>query len=83
MLAPTKTPLACNVQGCRKYTEGLGEAYDGDIAFAQALETFGGGHDDPISVAVGGQFQTLGPLVRCTHLNSDPVEDTGQSQFLQ
>ncbi|KAI3954260.1 hypothetical protein MKW98_018084 [Papaver atlanticum] len=28
-------------KGCRKYTEGLGEAYDGDIAFASALETFG------------------------------------------
>lgn len=40
--------------GCRKYTEELGEAYDGDIAFASALESFGGGHDDPISVAVGG-----------------------------
>ena len=36
--------------------DGLGEAYDGDIAFANALETFGGGHDDPISVAVGGFF---------------------------
>lgn len=32
----------------------MGEACDGDIAFANALETFGGGHDDPISVAVGG-----------------------------
>eukprot|EP00250_Pteridium_aquilinum_P016047 c22913_g1_i1 orf=2-337(-) len=41
-------------QGCRKYTDELGEAYDGDIAFASALEGFGGGHDDPISVAVGG-----------------------------
>lgn len=36
------------------YSEGLGEAYDGDIAFASALETFGGGHNDPISVAFGG-----------------------------
>lgn len=50
-------------QGCRKYTEGLGEAYDGDIAFAQALEAFGGGHDDPISVAVGGEI--LGPKANC------------------
>ncbi|KQJ99167.1 ADP-ribosylation factor GTPase-activating protein AGD3 [Brachypodium distachyon] len=41
-------------KGCRKYTEGLGEAYDGDIAFASSLETFGGGHNDPISVAFGG-----------------------------
>lgn len=45
-------------KGCRKYTDGLGEAYDGDIAFANALETFGGGHDDPISVAVGGPVMT-------------------------
>ncbi|KAK6930745.1 Ankyrin repeat [Dillenia turbinata] len=40
-------------KGCRKYTEGLGEWYDGDIAFASALETFGGGHNDPISLAFG------------------------------
>eukprot|EP00250_Pteridium_aquilinum_P033907 c6621_g1_i1 orf=479-1423(+) len=45
-------------KGCRKYTEELGEAYDGDIAFASALESFGGGHDDPISVAVGGPVMT-------------------------
>ncbi|XXG49758.1 hypothetical protein AAC387_Pa02g3839 [Persea americana] len=41
-------------KGCRKYTEELGEGYDGDIAFASSLETFGGGHNDPISVAFGG-----------------------------
>ncbi|MCD7457855.1 ADP-ribosylation factor GTPase-activating protein agd3 [Datura stramonium] len=41
-------------KGCRKYTEGLGEAYDRDIAFASSLETFGGRHNDPISVAFGG-----------------------------
>ncbi|KAK4350121.1 hypothetical protein RND71_029434 [Anisodus tanguticus] len=41
-------------KGCRKYTEGLGEAYDRDIAFASSLETFGGGRNDPISVAFGG-----------------------------
>ncbi|KAF2312800.1 hypothetical protein GH714_040498 [Hevea brasiliensis] len=34
--------------------EGLGEGYDGDVAFASALETFGGGHNDPICVAFGG-----------------------------
>uniref|UniRef100_A0A7C9CU10 ADP-ribosylation factor GTPase-activating protein AGD3 n=1 Tax=Opuntia streptacantha TaxID=393608 RepID=A0A7C9CU10_OPUST len=45
-------------KGCRKYTEGLGEAYDGDIAFASCLETFGGGHNDPISVAFGGPVMT-------------------------
>ncbi|XAR48241.1 hypothetical protein NMG60_11030994 [Bertholletia excelsa] len=45
-------------KGCRKYTEGLGEGYDGDIAFASALEAFGGGHNDPISVAFGGLVMT-------------------------
>eukprot|EP00252_Welwitschia_mirabilis_P009068 TRINITY_DN21363_c0_g1_i1.p1 TRINITY_DN21363_c0_g1~~TRINITY_DN21363_c0_g1_i1.p1 ORF type:complete len:830 (-),score=162.56 TRINITY_DN21363_c0_g1_i1:388-2877(-) len=45
-------------KGCRKYTEGLGEAYDEDIAFATCLEAFGGGHDDPISIAVGGPVMT-------------------------
>lgn len=39
---------------CSTFREGLGEGYDGDIAFASALETFGGGHNDPISVAFGG-----------------------------
>ncbi|CAN1357434.1 ADP-ribosylation factor GTPase-activating protein AGD3 [Linum perenne] len=38
--------------------EGLGEGYDGDIAFASALESFGGGHNDPISVAFGGPVMT-------------------------
>lgn len=36
------------------YREALGEGYDKDIAFASALETFGGGQDDPISVSFGG-----------------------------
>ncbi|XP_059633461.1 ADP-ribosylation factor GTPase-activating protein AGD3 isoform X2 [Cornus florida] len=39
-------------------SEGLGEGYDWDIAFASALETFGGGHNDPISVAFGGPVMT-------------------------
>lgn len=36
------------------FREGLGEGYDGDIAFASSLEMFGGGHNDPISIAFGG-----------------------------
>lgn len=36
------------------YREELGEAYDGDIAFASSLEMFGGGHNDPVGVAFGG-----------------------------
>ncbi|KAF8051862.1 hypothetical protein N665_1658s0001 [Sinapis alba] len=43
---------------CRKYTEGLGEGYDGDIDFVNALESFGGGHNDPIGVAFGGPVMT-------------------------
>ncbi|KAH7653699.1 Arf-GAP with coiled-coil ANK repeat and PH domain-containing protein [Dioscorea alata] len=45
-------------KGSRKYTEQLGEGYDGDIAFASSLEMFGGGHNDPISVAFGGPVMT-------------------------
>ncbi|KAK9926546.1 hypothetical protein M0R45_023770 [Rubus argutus] len=45
-------------KGCRKYTEGLGEAYDGEIAFATALETFGGGHNDLVFAAMGGHVMT-------------------------
>ncbi|KAL6011750.1 hypothetical protein ACLOJK_002215 [Asimina triloba] len=44
-------------KGCRKYTEALGEAYDGDIGFASSLEMFGG-HNDPISIAFGGPVMT-------------------------
>ena len=36
--------------------EGLGEGYDGDIDFVNALESFGGGHNDPIGVAFGGTY---------------------------
>jgi Arf-GAP/coiled-coil/ANK repeat/PH domain-containing protein len=61
-------------KGCRKYSDGLGEAYDGDIAFASGLETFGGGHDDPISVAVGGfsfaAHFSLSYMLACA--NADP-----------
>ncbi|KAK7369601.1 hypothetical protein VNO80_11643 [Phaseolus coccineus] len=42
-------------KGFRKYTEGLGEACDGDIAFASAIENFGGGHSDPHFIALGGK----------------------------
>lgn len=42
------------IKGCKKYVAALGEACDADIAFANSLEDFGGGRDDPVSVAVGG-----------------------------
>ncbi|KAH1115015.1 hypothetical protein J1N35_008393 [Gossypium stocksii] len=45
-------------KGCRKYTEGLVEGYAGDLAFVNALETFGGEQNDPICVAFGGPVMT-------------------------
>ncbi|KAK9684351.1 hypothetical protein RND81_10G204100 [Saponaria officinalis] len=45
-------------KGCHKYTEGLGEGYDGDIAFTTALETFAGGNNDPLGVSFGGPVMT-------------------------
>ncbi|XP_028073182.1 ADP-ribosylation factor GTPase-activating protein AGD3-like isoform X3 [Camellia sinensis] len=44
-------------KGCRKYTDGLGEGYDRDIAFASALESFGG-QNDPICASFGGPVMT-------------------------
>uniref|UniRef100_A0A0E0K2P4 Uncharacterized protein n=1 Tax=Oryza punctata TaxID=4537 RepID=A0A0E0K2P4_ORYPU len=32
----------------------LDEGYAGDLSFADALEAFGAGQDDPVSVAIGG-----------------------------
>ncbi|CAI8611177.1 unnamed protein product [Vicia faba] len=44
------------------FKEGLGEAYDRDIAFANALETFGGGHNNPINVDFKGPVMTKFPI---------------------
>lgn len=44
----------CFICWFQSYREGLGEGYDRDIAFASALETFGG-HNDPICAAFGGK----------------------------
>ncbi|XP_049390412.1 ADP-ribosylation factor GTPase-activating protein AGD2-like [Solanum stenotomum] len=41
-------------KGCKKYMEVLGESQNGDIMFAESLEAFGGGLDDPLSVSLGG-----------------------------
>ena len=51
----------CSLTG----SEGLGEGYDGDIAFASALESFGGGHNDPISVAFGGELKCWNLYIEC------------------
>lgn len=42
------------------YREALGVACSGDSAFADALEAFGGGHDDPVSVSIGGIVMRTG-----------------------
>lgn len=41
-------------RGCKKFMTGLGEACNGDTAFADSLEGFGGGQDDPVSMSIGG-----------------------------
>ncbi|GAV59558.1 PH domain-containing protein/ArfGap domain-containing protein/BAR domain-containing protein/Ank_2 domain-containing protein [Cephalotus follicularis] len=41
-------------KGCKKFMAALGEACNEDIAFADSLEAFGGGQDDPVSVSIGG-----------------------------
>ncbi|KAK9274556.1 hypothetical protein L1049_021805 [Liquidambar formosana] len=41
-------------KGCKNFMTALGEACNGDTAFADALEAFGGGLDDPLSVSTGG-----------------------------
>uniref|UniRef100_A0A0D3BFY1 Uncharacterized protein n=1 Tax=Brassica oleracea var. oleracea TaxID=109376 RepID=A0A0D3BFY1_BRAOL len=49
---------SADLLGMRCLREGLGEGYDGDIDFVNALESFGGGHNDPIGVAFGGPVMT-------------------------
>lgn len=41
------------------YRVSLGEAYYGDLSFADSLEAFGAGQDDPVSVAIGGCLAML------------------------
>ncbi|WOL06003.1 ADP-ribosylation factor GTPase-activating protein AGD4 [Canna indica] len=41
-------------KGCKRFMTSVGEAYNGDLSFAQSLEAFGAGKDDPVSVAIGG-----------------------------
>ncbi|KAJ7954497.1 ADP-ribosylation factor GTPase-activating protein [Quillaja saponaria] len=41
-------------KGCKKFMASLGEALNGDITFADSLEVFGGGLDDPVSASIGG-----------------------------
>lgn len=41
-------------KGSRKYVAALAEACNGDATFADALESFGGGQEDPLSLSIGG-----------------------------
>ncbi|XP_071703723.1 ADP-ribosylation factor GTPase-activating protein AGD4-like isoform X5 [Rutidosis leptorrhynchoides] len=45
-------------KGSKKYMDGLGEACNVDFIFADALEAFGGGLDDPVSVSIGGPIMS-------------------------
>ncbi|PWA72592.1 ARF-GAP domain 4 [Artemisia annua] len=45
-------------KGSKKYMDGLGEACNMDYIFADALEAFGGGQDDPTSVSIGGPIMS-------------------------
>lgn len=49
-------------------SEGLGEGFDGDLAFASALDTFGGDTSDPDFMALGGK-----PLIFLFYLISQPL----------
>ncbi|XVF03031.1 hypothetical protein REPUB_Repub04eG0225500 [Reevesia pubescens] len=46
------------LKGSKKFMTALGEAYDGDNSFADSLEAFGGGEDDPISFSIGGPIMS-------------------------
>ncbi|XP_042440783.1 ADP-ribosylation factor GTPase-activating protein AGD2-like isoform X1 [Zingiber officinale] len=41
-------------KGCNRFMSSLEESYHNDIYFADSLEAFGVGQDDPVSVAIGG-----------------------------
>lgn len=41
-------------RGSTKFVASLGEACNADTTFADSLEAFGGGQDDPVSVSIGG-----------------------------
>ncbi|KAF8692914.1 hypothetical protein HU200_039272 [Digitaria exilis] len=41
-------------KGCKRFMGSLDEAYTGDLSFADSLQAFGAGLDDPVSVAIGG-----------------------------
>ncbi|CAI9096938.1 OLC1v1033202C1 [Oldenlandia corymbosa var. corymbosa] len=45
-------------KGSKKYIETLDEACNADVAFAESLEAFGGGRDDPVSVSIGGPIMS-------------------------
>lgn len=55
----------------------LGDACNGDMIFADSLEAFGGGQDDPLSVSLGGValstllhfviLESMGKIIPATH----------------
>lgn len=64
------------------HREGIGEAYDTDISFASALEIFGGGHDDPTSVAFGGVYFLFCSQLSFCSLSPSYFEAQGKFIFI-
>jgi hypothetical protein len=49
-----KVLFHCSFANSLNFRGSLDEGYAGDLLFADALEAFGAGRDDPVSVAIGG-----------------------------
>ena len=47
-------PLDLSLNYLIFHRDSLGEACNMDYIFAESLEAFGGGQDDPVSVSIGG-----------------------------
>ncbi|KAK9076275.1 hypothetical protein SSX86_004608 [Deinandra increscens subsp. villosa] len=45
-------------KGSKKYMDGLGDACNIDFIFADALQAFGGGQNDPVSSSIGGPIMS-------------------------
>jgi hypothetical protein len=49
-----KVLFHCSFANSLNFRGSLDEGYAGNLLFADALEAFGAGRDDPVSVAIGG-----------------------------
>ncbi|GKA72431.1 ADP-ribosylation factor GTPase-activating protein AGD4-like protein isoform X1 [Tanacetum coccineum] len=81
-------------KGSKKYMDGLGEACNMDYIFADALEAFGGGQDDPTSVSIGGpimskfvsafrEIETFKELLSASIMNISQLNDCNFVLYFQ